>query len=143
MSHSASLEPFRDRRGLLGCGLLFRQQMVEAEHHERVGVGQHAFVDREPVAGLVDALEDGDRVSGRLLGQLLEGQRGPVEELQCACDALQKTRGVVPRRAYGLEVEQRQFRRLDQVAEFTQERRGVGAVQRGHRTLATGARLCA
>ena len=40
--------------------------MVETEHHQRVGVGQDAFVDRELVAGLVDALEDRDRVPGGL-----------------------------------------------------------------------------
>ncbi len=97
LSHSASLEPFRDRRDLLGCGLLFRQQMVEAEHHERVGVGQHAFVDREPVAGLVDALEDGDGVPGGLSRELLEGEGGTVEQLQRAGDALQEVRRVVLR----------------------------------------------
>ena len=96
-----SLEPLGDRRDLLGCGFLFGEQMVETEHHQRVGVGQHAFVDRKFVAGLVDALEDRDRVSGGLLGQLLEGQGRPVEELQCACDALQKVRGVVLRRLVG------------------------------------------
>ena len=75
--------------------------MVEAEHHQRVGVGQHAFVDRELVAGLVDALEDGHWVPGGLLGQLLESQGGPVEEFQSACDALQEVRRVVLRRLVG------------------------------------------
>ena len=35
--------------------------MVEPEHHQRVGVGENAFVDRQLVAGLVDALENGDQ----------------------------------------------------------------------------------
>ena len=46
--------------------------MIQAEHHQRVGVGQHAFVDGELVARLVDALEDRHRVSGGVGGQLLE-----------------------------------------------------------------------
>ena len=55
--------------------------MVETEHHQRVGVGQDSLVDRQLVAGLVDALEDGDRVPGGFSGELLECQGGPVEEL--------------------------------------------------------------
>ncbi len=71
--------------------------MVEPEHHQRVGVGQDPLVDREFVAGLVDALEDGDRVPGGLLRDLLERQGGAVEQLQRACDALQEVRRVVLR----------------------------------------------
>ena len=67
-----SFQPFGDRGDLFGCGFLFAEQMVETEHHEGVGVGQDAFVDRELVSGLVDALEDGHRVPGGLLGQVLE-----------------------------------------------------------------------
>ena len=59
-------EPLGDRGDLLGGGFLFGEQMVETEHHQRVGVGQDSFVDRELVAGLVDALEDGDGVPGGL-----------------------------------------------------------------------------
>ena len=75
--------------------------MVEAEHHERVGVGQHPFVDRELVAGLVDALEDRHWVPSGLLGQLLERQGGAVEEFQGARDALQEVRRVILRRLVG------------------------------------------
>ena len=44
---------------------LFGRDMVEAKHHQRVGVGEHALVDRQLVAGLIDALEDGNRMAGR------------------------------------------------------------------------------
>ena len=71
------------------------EQVVEPEHHQGVGVGQDPFVDRELVAGLVDALEDRDRVAGGLAGQFLERQRRAVEQFQGAGDALQE---VAPRR---------------------------------------------
>ena len=71
------------------------EQVVEPEHHQGVGVGQDPFVDRKLVAGLVDALEDGDRVAGGFAGQFLERQRRAVEQLQRAGDALQE---VAPRR---------------------------------------------
>ena len=64
--------------------------MVQAEHHQRVRVGQNPFVDGQPVAGLVHALEHRDRVPGDLAGELLEAQRGAVEQLQRAGDALQE-----------------------------------------------------
>jgi polyphosphate kinase 2 (PPK2 family) len=35
--------------------------LVESEHHQRVGVGEDAFVDRLLEPGLVDALKHGDR----------------------------------------------------------------------------------
>ena len=44
------------------------RQMVEAEHHQRVGVGQNPFVDGQLVSRLVDALEHGDRVAGGFAG---------------------------------------------------------------------------
>ena len=89
------LQPLGDRGDLLGCGFLFGEQMVQTEHHQRVGVGQDPFVDRQLVAGLVDALEDGDRVPGGLSGELLECQGGAVEQLQRARDALQEVGRVV------------------------------------------------
>ena len=42
-------------------GLLLGDEMVEPEHQQGVGVGQDPLVDRQPEAGLVDALEHGDR----------------------------------------------------------------------------------
>ena len=96
-----AFEPLGDRGDLFGGGFFFAQQMVETEHHERVGVGQHPFVDRELVTGLVDALEHRDRVAGGLLGQFLERQCGSMEQFQGARDALQEVRRVVLRRLVG------------------------------------------
>ena len=50
------------------AGCLFRGKMVQSEHHQRIGVGQNSFVDRQFVACLVDALEDGNRMAGDLAG---------------------------------------------------------------------------
>ena len=80
---------------LLRCGFLLRQDVVESEHHQGVGVGKDPFVDRKSVAGLVDALKHGDGVAGRFTRQLLKRQRRAVEKLQGSGDALQEMRLVV------------------------------------------------
>ena len=77
-----ALEPLADRRDFLRRRFLFGKEMVEAEHHERVGVRQNSFIDRQLVAGLVDSLENGDRMAGYLAGDLLEAERGAMEQLQ-------------------------------------------------------------
>ena len=66
LSHSriASISP--------GSGFLFGDEVVQAEHHQRVRVGQHPFVNRQLVAGLIDALKHGDGMPGRLTDDLLE-----------------------------------------------------------------------
>ena len=68
------LQPFADRRDLLRRRLLFGENMVEPEHHQGVGVSENAFVDRQLVAGLVDPLEDGDRMVRCFAGDLLEAE---------------------------------------------------------------------
>ena len=85
-----ALEPLADRVDLARLRFLLGDEVVQAEHHQRVRVGQHPFVNRQPVTGLVDALEHGDGVPGRLADDLLEGKRGPVEQLQGPADALQE-----------------------------------------------------
>ena len=84
------LEPLPDGRDLLRRGLLLGDEMVQPEHQQGVGVRQDPLVDRQPVAGLVDALEHGDRMTGHLADRLLEVERGAVEQLQRARDALQE-----------------------------------------------------
>jgi hypothetical protein len=66
------LQPFADRGDLLRRGLLFGQNVIEPEYHQRVGVGENAFVDLQPVSGLVNALEDSDRVARRFTGYFLK-----------------------------------------------------------------------
>ena len=65
--------------------------MVEPEHHERVGVGENAFIDRQLVAGLVDALEDGDRMASSFAGDLLETEGRAVKQLKRSRNALEGT----------------------------------------------------
>ena len=56
-----ALEELAHRLDLLRSGFLFGDHVIEAEHHQRVGVGEHALVDRKRWPGLVDALVDGTR----------------------------------------------------------------------------------
>ena len=65
-----ALEPLADRGDFLRRGFLLGKKVVQAEHHQRVGVGQNPFVNRQLVAGLVDALEHGDRMAGGFAGDL-------------------------------------------------------------------------
>ena len=69
------MQPFPDGGDLLGGGFLLRQDVVESEHHQGVGVSQDPFVNRKLVARLVDALKHGDAVARRLTRQLLKRQR--------------------------------------------------------------------
>ena len=64
--------------------------MVEPEHQQGVGVVEDAFVDRLRIAGLIDPLEHRDGVPGEFPGEVLKGQRRPVEEFERPGDALQE-----------------------------------------------------
>src|SRR6516165_12124216 len=86
------LQPRPNRGDLVSLRLLLAEQVIESEDHQGVGVCQYPLVDRQLVAGLVDALEDRDRVTGHLAGQFLEVQRRTVEQLQSARDALEEVR---------------------------------------------------
>ncbi len=96
-----ALEPLANRCDFLRRGLLLGKKMVEPEHHERVGVSQNPFVNRQLVARLVDALEHGDRVAGCFAGNLLEAERGAVKKLQRAGDPLKELRSTPLRRLVG------------------------------------------
>ena len=72
---SLALEPLAEGRDLFRRSLLLSQQVVEPEDHQRVGIRQDPLVDRLPIAGLVDPLEDGDGLVGGLAHQLLKAQR--------------------------------------------------------------------
>ena len=95
------LQPFADRGDLLRRRLLFGQNMVEPEHHQGVGVGENAFIDRQLVAGLVDALEDSDRMARRFAGDLLETEGRAVKQLERSRDALKELRCAPFRRLVG------------------------------------------
>ena len=87
-----ALQPFADRRDLLGSRLLLGENMVESENHQRVGVGEDALVDRLFEPGLIDALEHGDGMASRLARDLLKAERGAVEQFQRSGDALEELR---------------------------------------------------
>ena len=74
-----AVEPFADGGDFLWRRLLLGEKVVQPEHHERVGVGQNAFVNRQFESCLVDALKDGDGVAGHLSGELLEAESGAMK----------------------------------------------------------------
>src|SRR5207248_2054849 len=69
-------EKLPDRLHLFWCRFLFRDHVIQAEHHERVRVRKNSFVDRQFVSGLVDPLKDGYGVATRLAHYLLERHPG-------------------------------------------------------------------
>ena len=73
-----------------GDCFLLSDHVIEAEDHECVGVCEDALVDRQSLASLVDALEDGDGLCGGFADELLEAQCREVEEFKRAGDALQE-----------------------------------------------------
>jgi hypothetical protein len=87
------LQPLADRGNLLRRGLLFGENMIESEHHQGVSVGENALIDRQSVSGLVDALEDGDRMARCFAGDLLETEGRAVKQLERSRDALKELRG--------------------------------------------------
>src|SRR5262249_7652050 len=83
-----TLEPFADRFNFFGLSLLLGQEMIQPEHHQRIGVSEYAFVNGQLEPSLVDALEDRDRMAGGLGGDLLEAESGAMEKFQGAGDSL-------------------------------------------------------
>ena len=81
-----------------GRGLLLRDHVVQAEHEQRVRVGEHPLVERKCEAGLVDPLEHGDHMPRRLADELLERHPGPEEQLQRSRDPLLELQRVRPLR---------------------------------------------
>src|ERR1700746_2275160 len=85
-----SLQPFADRGNFLRIRLLLGENVVESEHHESIGVREYALIDRQLESGLVDTLEHGDRMAGRLAGNSLEAERRAVKQLQGPRDPLKE-----------------------------------------------------
>ncbi len=63
-----AFEKLSKRGDLVGRCVLVGRDMIEAEDQQGVGIGQNAFVDRKPYAGLVDTLIARDRRSACLAG---------------------------------------------------------------------------
>ena len=84
------------RFDFLGGRFLLGDQMIEAEHHQRVGIVENAGVDRKLLTRLIDALVHGDWMSRLLADQLLETKQRQMEQFERAGDALQEhLRGVL------------------------------------------------
>ena len=56
--------------------------MVESKHHERIGICENPFVNRELESRLINALKNGHRMARGLARNLLEAERGTVEKLE-------------------------------------------------------------
>ena len=67
-----AFEPLANRLDFGRLGFLFGDEVVQAKYQQCVRVGQHTFVNRQLVAGLIDTLEHSDRMSGRLTDDLLK-----------------------------------------------------------------------
>ena len=59
-----------------GRCFLIGGEVVESEHHHRVGVGKDAFVDREFLSGLIHTLIDRDRLARGLADHALKTHEG-------------------------------------------------------------------
>ncbi len=88
-----AFEPFADCLHFGRFGVLFGDQVVEAENQQGVGIGEDAFINDEFVTGLVDALIDGDGLAGGFAGELLKGEGGAVKEFEGSGDALEELGG--------------------------------------------------
>ena len=87
---SVAFEPVAQRFDLFCGSLLFRNEMVEAEHHQGVRIVEDARVDRELLPRLVDTLVHGDGMSRQLTDQLLEAEQRQMEQFEGPGDPLQK-----------------------------------------------------
>jgi hypothetical protein len=79
-----------DRLDFLGCSLLLSNHMIETKHHQRVGVGESPFVERQSLACLVNPLVNSDRVPRRLADERLESNSRQVEQLKRTRNSLQE-----------------------------------------------------
>ena len=71
-TRSVSGEPVADSLYFLRRRFLFGEQVIEPKDEQRIRVGQHAFIEWQPVAGLVHALKDGYGMSRDLGHERLE-----------------------------------------------------------------------
>ena len=83
-------EPRAYRFDFLRGRFLLGDQMIEAEHHQRVGIVENAGVDRKLLTRLIDALVHGHWMPGQLANQLLETKQRQMEQFERAGDALQE-----------------------------------------------------
>src|SRR6185436_9952268 len=99
-TRSLTREKPTQRLDLILCCFLSRDVMIQSEDKQRVRVIEHAFVERKLEAGLIDALEDGDRVSGDFADVLLERREGPEKKLERAGNSLLELKRIGPLRRF-------------------------------------------
>src|SRR3954453_2863533 len=92
-------QPVADGLDFLDRRFLFGEQMIESKDEEGIGIRQHAFIEWQPVAGLVDALKHWYRMARDLGDERLERHPRAKEQLQRAGDALLKHRWIRPLRS--------------------------------------------
>ena len=85
---SFSLEEVLKCLDLFRGGLLFGDQVVETEDHQRVGIVEDALVDGEFLSCLVDALVDGDGMTGDLADKVLKAQQTEMKQFERSRDSL-------------------------------------------------------
>src|SRR6266850_380296 len=69
---------------------LLGHNVVQAKYHERVGVGEDSFVDRQALSGLVDPLINSHGLSRDLAEEVLEVHQRQVKQLERAGNPLEK-----------------------------------------------------
>src|SRR5437660_713396 len=79
---AVAFQPLANGGNFFGRDRFAGLQVVKAENHERVGVCEYPLVNRLSESALVNALENRHRMAGYLLCELLEVERGAVEQLQ-------------------------------------------------------------
>ena len=89
-------QPVADGLDFIGRGFLFGEQVIESKDEQRIGVRKHAFVERQSVSRLIDALKDGYDMSRDLAHERLERHPRAKEQLQRAGDPLLKHRRIRP-----------------------------------------------
>src|SRR5215212_3121761 len=62
-TRSLASQPVANRLDFLARRFLFGEQVIESKDEQRIRIGKDSFIEWQPVAGLVDALKDGYRMS--------------------------------------------------------------------------------
>src|SRR3982751_6681280 len=69
---ACTLQELPDCLNFLRRGFLLGNHVIQAKDHKRVRISQYAFVDRQSLSGLIDALIDSDGLSRRFAHGILE-----------------------------------------------------------------------
>src|SRR5687767_9374403 len=87
-TRSFASQPVANGLDFLDRRFLFGEQVVESKDEQRIRISEHAFIERQPVAGLVHTLKDWHGMPRNLGHERLERHPGSKEQFQCSGDAL-------------------------------------------------------